>query len=50
MFGKHGDDHVRIGLVENLHRTRQAIRNIKAFLGNYDKAIEESENKRTATR
>ena len=33
-FGEHGDDHVRIGLVENLHRTRQAIRNIKSFLAN----------------
>jgi alanine-synthesizing transaminase len=31
-FGEYGDDHVRIALVENLHRTRQAIRNIKAFL------------------
>jgi len=31
-FGEHGDEHVRIGLVENVHRTRQAIRNIKAFL------------------
>ena len=33
-FGEHGDNHVRIGLVENLHRTRQAIRNIKSFLAN----------------
>ncbi|MDH5411135.1 MAG: aminotransferase class I/II-fold pyridoxal phosphate-dependent enzyme, partial [Alphaproteobacteria bacterium] len=31
-FGEYGDDHVRIGLVENIHRTRQAIRNIKSFL------------------
>ena len=31
-FGEYGDDHVRIALVENLHRTRQAIRNIKAFM------------------
>ena len=30
-FGEHGDQHVRIGFVENLHRTRQAIRNIKSF-------------------
>jgi alanine-synthesizing transaminase len=35
-FGEHGDGHVRIGFVENLHRTRQAIRNIKSFLANYD--------------
>ncbi|WP_353569807.1 alanine transaminase [Candidatus Albibeggiatoa sp. nov. BB20] len=28
-FGSHGDDHVRIALIENPHRTRQAIRGIK---------------------
>ncbi len=31
-FGEHGDGHVRIALVENQHRLRQAIRNIRAFL------------------
>jgi alanine-synthesizing transaminase len=31
-FGEHGDRHVRIALVENTHRLRQALRNIKAFL------------------
>ncbi|MGB1025361.1 MAG: aminotransferase class I/II-fold pyridoxal phosphate-dependent enzyme, partial [Rhodospirillaceae bacterium] len=31
-FGEHGDQHVRISLVENKHRTRQAVRNIKSFL------------------
>ncbi len=31
-FGPGGDGHVRIGLVENVHRTRQAVRNIKRFL------------------
>jgi len=31
-FGEHGDGHVRIGLVENVHRTRQAVRNIRTFL------------------
>src|SRR5882757_4741871 len=31
-FGEHGDDHVRIALVENEHRIRQAARNIKKFL------------------
>ncbi|MHC5307191.1 LL-diaminopimelate aminotransferase [Bartonella sp. LJL80] len=30
-FGEHGDDHVRIALVENEHRLRQAARNIKRF-------------------
>jgi len=33
-FGEHGDGFVRIGLVENRHRIRQAVRNIKTFLGN----------------
>ena len=32
-FGEHGDSHVRIALVENEQRIRQAVRNIKAFLG-----------------
>lgn len=28
-FGEYGDDHVRFGLIENEHRTRQALRGIK---------------------
>ncbi|MEO1746003.1 MAG: LL-diaminopimelate aminotransferase [Pseudomonadota bacterium] len=35
-FGEHGDDHVRIALVENEHRIRQAARNIKRFLATMD--------------
>jgi alanine-synthesizing transaminase len=31
-FGVYGDEFVRIALIENEHRTRQAIRNIKRFL------------------
>lgn len=31
-FGEHGDEHVRIALVENNHRIRQALRGIKTFL------------------
>jgi alanine-synthesizing transaminase len=31
-FGEHGDGFVRIGLVENTQRLRQATRNIKTFL------------------
>jgi len=31
-FGEYGDGHVRIALVENPHRLRQAIRNIRGFL------------------
>lgn len=30
-FGEYGDDHVRFSLIENEHRTRQAIRGIKAM-------------------
>jgi alanine-synthesizing transaminase len=33
-FGEHGDGHVRIALVENTQRLRQAVRNIRGFLGN----------------
>ncbi len=31
-FGHEGDTHVRFALIENEHRTRQAMRNIKKFL------------------
>ena len=31
-FGEYGDSYVRFGLIENEHRTRQAIRGIKALL------------------
>ena len=47
-FGEHGDSHVRISLVENGQRIRQAARNIKSFLGSYDKVLEESERQRAA--
>jgi alanine-synthesizing transaminase len=30
-FGTYGDDHVRFGLIENEHRTRQALRGIRAM-------------------
>jgi alanine-synthesizing transaminase len=45
-FGEYGDSHVRIAMVENRHRIRQAVRNIKGFLGNYDKVIETAEKQR----
>ncbi len=35
-FGEHGEGFVRIALVENRQRIRQAIRNIKAFLRGHD--------------
>ena len=31
-FGQYGDDHVRFGLIENEHRTRQAIRGIRHMM------------------
>ncbi len=47
-FGEHGDGHVRIALVENRHRTRQAARSIKAFLGTYQPVLEAAERRRAA--
>ena len=37
-FGEYGDGHVRIALVENRHRIRQAVRSIRHFLGRCDAA------------
>ena len=31
-FGHHGDEYVRFGLIENEHRTRQAVRGIRRLL------------------
>lgn len=31
-FGPHGEGHVRFAFIENEHRTRQAVRSVKAFL------------------
>ena len=33
-FGQYGDSHVRFSLIENQHRTRQAVRSIKQMLKN----------------
>jgi alanine-synthesizing transaminase len=38
-FGEQGDDYVRIALVENEHRIRQAARNIKKFLSTADETM-----------
>lgn len=35
-FGQYGDDHVRFSLIENEHRTRQALRGIKKMLREVD--------------
>ena len=36
-FGEYGEGYVRFSLIENEHRTRQAVRNIKRFLSNASK-------------
>ena len=38
-FGEHGDDHVRIALVENEQRIRQAARNVARFLASADETL-----------
>jgi alanine-synthesizing transaminase len=45
-FGEYGDGHVRIALVENRHRTRQAAKNIRAFLRSSDRILEADEKLR----
>ena len=45
-FGEYGDSHVRIALVENRHRTRQAAKNIRAFLRSADRILEANEKLR----
>lgn len=40
-FGKLGDDFVRFGLIENDHRTRQALKNLKALFKKDGLLIEE---------
>jgi alanine-synthesizing transaminase len=39
-FGEYGDTHVRMALVENVHRIRQAVRQIKAFMASPDRLPE----------
>jgi alanine-synthesizing transaminase len=38
-FGEHGDGYVRIALVENEQRIRQAARNLRRFFDNADKTL-----------
>jgi alanine-synthesizing transaminase len=35
-FGEYGDEYVRIALIENDKRIRQAAKNIKQFLSEFD--------------
>ncbi len=43
-FGENGEGFVRIGLVENEHRIRQAARNVKKFLANADEILARAHN------
>jgi alanine-synthesizing transaminase len=40
-FGEYGEGFVRIALVENRHRIRQAIRNVKTLMGSAEKVLED---------
>jgi len=48
-FGESGEGYVRIALVENRQRIRQAIRNIKTFLRGHDQAPPDKGKKRAAS-
>ena len=43
-FGEYGEGYVRIGLVENEHRIRQAARNVKKFLADSDRILDKAHN------
>jgi alanine-synthesizing transaminase len=43
-FGEYGEGYVRVGLVENEHRIRQAARNVRKFLGNADQILARAHN------
>ena len=49
-FGEYGDGHVRLALVENVQRIRQACRNIKAFFGAGDALPEPPSQKNMSSR
>ena len=38
-FGEYGEGYVRFSLIENEHRTRQALRNIKKFIDSQEKIL-----------
>ncbi|MEX2453825.1 MAG: LL-diaminopimelate aminotransferase [Rhodospirillaceae bacterium] len=48
-FGEYGDSFVRIALVENRQRVRQAARNIKRFFGNADSILERAAQRAAAS-
>ena len=43
-FGEYGEGYVRIGLVENEHRIRQAARSVKKFLANSEEILGRAHN------
>ena len=43
-FGEYGEGYVRIGLVENENRIRQAARNIRRFLANAEEILGRAHN------
>jgi alanine-synthesizing transaminase len=47
-FGEHGEGYVRVGLVENEHRIRQAARNVRKFLSNADEILARHHNRAPA--
>ena len=47
-FGEYGEGYVRIGLVENEHRIRQAARNVRRFLANSEEILGRAHNSMAA--
>ncbi len=47
-FGEFGEGFVRVGLVENEHRIRQAARNVRKFLQNADELLARAHNQAAA--
>jgi alanine-synthesizing transaminase len=47
-FGEYGDTHVRLALVENVQRIRQAVRAIKQFMGAPERLPEPPTQKKKA--
>ena len=43
-FGEYGEGYVRIGLVENENRIRQAARNVRRFLVNAEDILGRAQN------
>ncbi|MBE1237628.1 LL-diaminopimelate aminotransferase [Phaeovibrio sulfidiphilus] len=44
-FGEYGDEHVRVAMVENRHRIRQAVKSVKTFMSNASEILEEVERR-----